>query len=133
MNNREFKFDSLSNRIIGVAIEIHKKLGPGFLENVYHNALKKMLSIYQINYETEKGIKIYLIDIEIGYHRLDLVVEIKIVVELKAVEEISKVHIAQIISYMKALHLKIGLILNFSKTVLEIRRFDLNEYFAKRN
>ncbi|UCH87988.1 MAG: GxxExxY protein [Thermoplasmata archaeon] len=122
MNKQENKFEDLSNKIIGAAIEVHKILGPGFIESVYHNALKKELELKEIPFETEKEIKINYKNNEVGTHRLDLIIEDQIIVELKAVENISKVHIAQVISYMKATGLGITLILNFSKTKVEIRR-----------
>lgn len=128
MKMQNKKFDELSNRIIGVAIEVHKKLGPGFLESIYHNGMKKILSYHKIPYETEKEIKIFLMGDEIGTHRIDLIVDNKIVVELKAVEEISKVHVAQLISHLKASGIQIGLILNFSKSKIDIRRHELEKY-----
>jgi GxxExxY protein len=116
------KFDELSKKIIGAAIEVHKLLGPGFIESIYHNALKRELMLQNISYETEKVIRIQYKDGDIGIHKLDLVVDDAIVVELKAVQEISVVHKAQVISYLKASNLKIGLILNFSNIKIDIRR-----------
>jgi len=124
------EYNQMTQKIIGVAIEAHKLLGPGFLESVYHSAMKKLLDHYQIPFDTEKEIKIYLLDEVISTHRLDLVVYNSIVVELKAVEEISKVHIAQVISYLKASGLKVGLILNFSKTKVQIRRINIYDILS---
>ncbi len=125
-NKTEHKFDELSNRIIGVAIEVHKILGPGFIESIYHNAMKKELTLQNIPFETEKEIKIVYKDDEIGEHRLDLVINNEIIVELKAVKEIADVHLAQVLSYLKASGLHIGLILNFSKSKIDIKRVVLD-------
>ena len=115
-------FETLSKMIIGVAIKIHKELGPGFLENIYEEALKLELTEAKIHYESQKEVKIKYLDTEIGTHRLDIIVENKIIVELKATRELSDVHFAQLRSYLKATGLKIGLLLNFAKPTLEIKR-----------
>ncbi len=116
------EFDELSKKIIGAAIEVHRELGPGFLESIYERALKVELSEHGLYYICQKEIKIEYLGVEVGSHRLDLVVENKIVVELKAVKELTDIHFAQLRSYLKATGLKIGLLLNFAKPTLEIRR-----------
>ena len=115
-------FEKLSKRIIGAAIEVHKKLGPGFLENIYEEALKLQLAKAKISYESQKEVKINYLDTEIGTHRLDMLVENQVIVELKATKEFSDVHFAQLRSYLKATGLKVGLLLNFAKPTLEIKR-----------
>lgn len=72
--------------------------------------------------ETQKGIKIFYDDKEIGLHRLDLVIEDQVVVELKAVNEFDDSHVAQLLSYLKATKLKVGLLINFSKGTLKVKR-----------
>jgi len=115
-------FETLSKEIIGVAIKVHKELGPGFLENIYEEALKLELTKTKINYDSQKEVKIKYLDTEIGTHRLDIIVENQIIVELKATRELSDVHFAQLRSYLKATGLKVGLLLNFAKPALEIKR-----------
>ena len=115
-------FDILSKKTIGVAIEVHKTLGPGFIEIIYHNAMKKELDIQNIPFETEKEIIIKYKNEQVGLHRLDLLINNDIIVELKAVKEITDVHLSQIISYLKATGLNVGLILNFSKPKIDIKR-----------
>jgi len=112
----------LSNRIIGAAIEVHRELGPGFLESIYEEALKVEFSEIGLNFEFQKEIKIKYIGVVVGTHRLDVVVEKQIVLELKAVKELADIHFAQLRSYLKATGLKVGLLLNFAKPKLEIRR-----------
>ena len=116
------QFEELSSRIIGAAIEVHRELGPGFLESIYEEALKIELSKQSMCYDSQKEIKIEYLGVEIGMHRLDLLVEKKIIVELKAVKELTDIHFAQLRSYLKAADLKVGLLLNFAQPTLEIRR-----------
>jgi len=116
------RFEELSSRIIGAAIEVHRELGPGFLEAIYEEALKVELSEQSMHCDSQKEIKIEYLGVEIGVHRLDLLVEKKIIVELKAVKELTDIHFAQLRSYLKAAGLRVGLLLNFAKPTLEIRR-----------
>jgi GxxExxY protein len=116
------QFEELSRRIIGAAIEVHTALGPGFLESIYEEALKIEFSEHNIRYDHQKEIKIEYLGDVVGVHRMDLIVEDKIIVELKAVRDLNEIHFAQLRSYLKATDLKIGLLLNFSKPTLEVRR-----------
>jgi GxxExxY protein len=116
------QFERLSRKIIGAAIAVHKELGPGYLEHIYEEALKLEFGRFLLSFESQKEIHIKYHGIEIGTHRLDLVVEGKIVVELKAVKEFSDIHYAQLRSYLKATGLKVGLLLNFAKPTLHIKR-----------
>ena len=116
------QFESLSRKIIGAAIKVHKELGPGFMESLYEEALKIELSEDGMNHESQKEIKIFYHNQEIGTHRLDLLVENAIVVELKAVQDLADIQYAQVRSYLKATGLKVGLLLNFAKPTLEIKR-----------
>ena len=122
MGDNKHQFEELSKKIIGAAIEVHRALGPGFLENIYEEALKLELSEHRLHYDSQKEIKIMYLGVEIGTHRLDLLVENKIIVELKAVKEFADIHFAQLRSYLKATGLKVGLLLNFAKPALEIKR-----------
>jgi GxxExxY protein len=119
---KKHEFDLLSERIIGAAIQVHRELGPGFLESIYEEALKVELSKSQIKYETQKEIKIRYRDVDVGSHRLDMIVENQIIVELKATKDLVDVHYAQLRSYLKATGLKVGLLLNFAKPTVEIKR-----------
>jgi GxxExxY protein len=80
------------------------------------------MSEHGLQFDCQKEIKVEYLGVAVGVHRLDLIVENKIIVELKAVSELSDIHFAQLRSYLKATGLKIGLLLNFSKPVLEVRR-----------
>jgi len=116
------EFEDLSNKVIGCAIEVHKTLGPGFLESIYEQALKIALGKTEIQFEAQKEVEIEYLGHKVGSHRLDLVVENSIVVELKAAKELLDIHFAQLRSYLKATGLKVGLLFNFAKPVLEIKR-----------
>lgn len=119
---KKYAFDLLSKRIIGAAIQVHRELGPGFLESIYEEALKVEFSKSQIKYEAQKEIAIRYRDVEVGSHRLDMIVENQIIVELKATKDLADAHYAQLRSYLKATGLKVGLLLNFAKPTVEIKR-----------
>jgi GxxExxY protein len=117
-----YEFEGLSRGVIGAAIQVHRELGPGFLESIYENALKVELSEHGLSYEAQKEIRIEYLGVLVGVHRLDLLVENELIVELKTVSELSDVYFAQVRSYLKAAELRTGLLLNFAKPTLEIRR-----------
>jgi len=121
-NSANIVYPDLSYKIMGAIFEVHKKLGPGFLESVYEKALIEELSGRGMKVETEKVIDLTYKDKKIGAHRLDLVVEQKVVVELKTVERFSVHHKAQLTSYLKASGYKLGILVNFSKSKVEYRR-----------
>lgn len=114
--------EELTGPLIGAAIAVHKELGPGFLESVYDNALVVELRRRSIPFQRQVAVPILYQDIEVGMHRLDLFVSDEIVVELKAVKDITDLHFAIVRSYLRAVNRKHGLILNFSKQTLEVKR-----------
>ena len=112
----------LSARVIGAAIEVHKTLGPGFLESFYEEALSIELDILGIPYERQKTVELTYRNRKIGEHRLDLLVEGRLVVELKAVQSLDPIHYSTVRSYMKALAVESGIIINFSTMPMTIKR-----------
>jgi GxxExxY protein len=112
----------ITESIIAAAIAVHRELGPGFLESVYEQALAVEFAIRGIAFVRQKAIPLFYRDHQIGEHRLDFVVEGKIVVELKAIEALENVHFAIVRSYLKAAGLSDGLILNFSSMPLTVKR-----------
>jgi GxxExxY protein len=114
--------EELTGRIIGAAIEVHKQLGPGFIESIYENALTVELRTRGISFLRQLTVPVLYRDLEVGLHKLDLLVESLIVVELKAVKELNDTHFAIVRSYLRAAGLDHGLILNFAKPTLEIKR-----------
>lgn len=118
----EFLYGDLTDKVIELAIRVHKKLGPGFVERIYEKALSYELNKIDINHERQKLIRVVYNEILLGDQRVDMVIEDKIIVELKAVSELNNIHQAQMISYLKAADKKVGLILNFAGQKLEIKR-----------
>ena len=112
----------LTGQIIGAAIEVHKELGPGFLESLYENALCVELRRRHIPFARQVSIPVLYRGVEIGLHRLDLLVSDEIVVELKAVRRLDDIHFVTVRSYLHALGKEHGLLLNFAKTTLEVKR-----------
>jgi len=113
----------LTDRIISAAIRVHRDLGPGFLENIYEEALAVEFALSGIQFIRQKAIPLFYKDHQIGEHRLDFLVEGKIIVELKAISALQDIHFAVGRSYLKATHLEDGLLLNFATAPLTIKRF----------
>ncbi len=124
MNTDEQKilYEDLSYRIIGLAMEVHSKLGYGFLEKVYENALMLLLRRKAIEAKQQTPIKVYFEGEIVGEYFADILVEDKIILELKVLNEITDVHIAQALNYLKGTGLRLAIILNFKKTRLEYER-----------
>ena len=113
----------LTDRIIAAAIRVHRELGPGFLENIYEEALAVEFALSGIQFIRQKPIAPFYKDHQIGEHRLDFLVEDKIIVELKAISALEDIHFAISRSYLKATNLEDGLLLNFATAPLTIKRF----------
>lgn len=118
----ELGHKDLSGRVIEAAINVHKALGPGFLEAVYETALCVELEAMGIAFERQKIIKLHYRGTEVGQHRLDILVDRKLLVELKAVRELEDIFFVIGRSQMKAAGIADGLILNFYAMPLTIRR-----------
>jgi len=117
--------NEISNIVIGVAIEIHKKLGPGLLENVYKECLFYKIKQRGFLVEKEKALPLVFEEVKLdcGY-RVDLLVENKFLIEIKSVESLTSNHLAQTLTYLKLGNYKLGLLINFSEILLKngIRR-----------
>lgn len=117
------EFEELTGKIIGAAIEVHRQLGPGFIESVYEKALVYELRKRGLKVEQQlEALVLYDGNVEVGKHRLDLFVENEIVIDLKAISELLDVHFAIVKSQLRAVRRKHGLLLNFAKVKLEARR-----------
>ncbi len=114
------EFDQLSKQVIGLAIEVHRELGPGLLESTYEKCLTYELKTHNIECETQLAlpVKYKEIDLDCGY-RVDLMVEQRLIVELKSVNSLQRIHEAQLLTYMKLAHIKIGLLVNFNTRLLK--------------
>jgi GxxExxY protein len=116
------EFEELSGRILGAAVEVHKALGPGFVESIYQRAMEVAFAHRGIAFERQKEIHVYFEEEDLGIQRLDLVVEGQVILELKAVKALEDIHFAQLRSYLKATGLRTGLLLNFNSPTLVIKR-----------
>ncbi len=115
MNHTKESLKDLIYKVNGAAIEVHKQLGAGLLESVYHKCLRYELRSRGINCKSEWVVPLKYKEVHLDTElRVDLIVEDSLVVELKAVEKVHPVHEAQILTYMKLLNIPIGLMLNFN-------------------
>jgi GxxExxY protein len=114
------KLDAITRRIIGAAIEVHKQLGPGLLESAYQVCLAYELQSKGFRIEEQGPLPVVYRDVKLdcGY-RLDLIVEDAVIVEIKAVEQLSGIHTAQLLSYLRLAKKTVGLLINFHVRVLK--------------
>lgn len=112
--------NDLSNKIIGVAIELHKILGPGLLESAYENALAYDLEQIglAVNQQVPMPFVYKEIKLDVGY-RIDIIVQNKVIIEIKSVETLAPVHFAQVLTYLKLSGIKLGLLINFNSKLLK--------------
>jgi GxxExxY protein len=119
MSQRRTEVEGYANAVIGAAIEVHKELGPGFLEAVYEEALAYEMSLRKIPFEQQYPIAVSYKRHLVGQSRLDFLIGGSLIVELKAVEALNNVHQAQLISYFRATHFYLGLLINFNVTLMK--------------
>ena len=122
------ELDDLAHRVIGAAIEVHRELGPGFLESTYDSAPAIELKLRGINFSRQHPVGLIYKGHVVGEGRLDFLVEQVLILELKAVDRLLSVQEAQVISYLKATKLTLGLLINFNVPILKhgIRRIVLS-------
>lgn len=113
------KLDQLTHEVIGAAIEVHRTLGPGYLESVYEEALAIELALRGIPFTRQVVIAVDYKGHSVGESRLDLLVGGQLVTELKAVEALAPIHSAQVISYLKTTGHLLGLLINFNVCCLK--------------
>ena len=123
----ELEHQDLTGRIIGAAIEVHRALGPGFLESIYENALAIELRQRDIPFQLQLSVPVLYRGAEVGMHRLDLFVSNLIVVELKTTKHLSDIDFIVVRSYLRAVDRDHGLLLNFSTPTLEVKRVHAGE------
>lgn len=121
-NEDEILYKDLSYKIVGLAIRVHSKLGYGFLEKVYENALMVLFRREGIEAKQQAPITVYFEEEAVGNYYADILVEDKVILEIKSVENIIDAHIAQTLNYLKATGLRLAIILNFSKEKLKYKR-----------
>lgn len=118
----ELLYKDTSEGVVGAALEVHKVLGCGFLESVYEEALAHEMDIREIGYERQKPLIILYKGKKIKEYICDFLVEGKILVELKAMKKLTEVEQAQVLNYLKASELKVGLLFNFGERSLRFKR-----------
>lgn len=114
------EFDPISRRLIGLAIEVHRTLGPGLLESVYEECLCHELDEHGIPYRRQAALPVTYKSVSLDCaYRLDLIVNESVIVELKAVDKLLPIHEAQLLTYLKLTRLRVGLLINFNVEVLK--------------
>jgi GxxExxY protein len=112
------RVDEVARGVIGAAIEVHRCLGPGYLERVYEGALRVEFRLRGIAFERQQAIPVVYKGQAIGQGRVDFLIEDGLILELKAVDTLLPIHTAQMISYLKALRRRLGLLINFKVPLL---------------
>ena len=112
----------LSYQVMQAVFEVHNTLGPGYLEKVYEEALAVELELMNIPFERQKEITVIYKGRRVGQHRLDFVIDGKIVLELKSVSTLANVHKKQVLSYLKATDLRLGILVNFATLRVQSER-----------
>lgn len=118
----ELLFESESARIRDACFEVHRTLGPGFLEKVYENALAHEIKMAGLGYEVQKNLRVHYKGLEVDSFIADMVVEGKIVLELKSVSVLSDAHKSQLKNYLKGTNMKLGILVNFGSEKMEFKR-----------
>jgi GxxExxY protein len=122
MNTNQIIHKELSYKIVGCGMEVHSKLGPGFLEKVYENSLMVLFRRDGIEAKQQTPIKVIFEGEIVGVYCADILVDEKIILELKTVDKIVDVHRAQILHYLRATGIKLGMIFNFGSKNFEYER-----------
>jgi GxxExxY protein len=117
-----FFYKELTYNTIGAAMEVHRVLGPGFVESVYEEALAHEFELREISYQRQADLRVKYKGVVAGEFRADFLVDDRVIVELKAVKHLNEVHEAQLINYLKATGHRVGLLLNFGARSLEYAR-----------
>ena len=128
MINEQYKHSELTAKIIGCAMEVHKKLGNGFQEVIYQRALEIEMCLMNISFSREFEMPIFYKEEQVGTRRVDFLVENLVSVELKAMSMIEDVHFAQAINYLEAYNLEVGLLINFGEVSLKFKRLTNKKY-----
>ena len=122
-NEEKLVHKDLSYRIIGLAMQVHKELGHGFLEKVYENAMAEEFKVQGLSFEQQRPLLVNYKGNTVGEYFADFIVAEKVIVELKAIEKLADIHEVQLKNYLKATGLEVGLLLNFGKSVDVRRKF----------
>ncbi|MDP6340115.1 MAG: GxxExxY protein [Candidatus Marinimicrobia bacterium] len=123
----DYKYSDITEKIIGCAMKVHSYLGNGFQEVIYQRCLAIEFANAGLEFSRELEMPLFYYDKEVGTRRADFIVEGIVLVELKAITKLDEVHKAQILNYLKAYKLEVGLLINFGEKSLEFKRFVLSK------
>jgi GxxExxY protein len=115
-------FEQVSADIVVAALAVHRELGPGFLESIYHAAMRVSLEHRSITYKSQLPVSVCFEGEVVGNARIDLVAAGQVIIEVKAVESLRDIHFVQLKSYLRATGLRVGLLFNFNACTLTIKR-----------
>ena len=118
----EYPYKELTRKVIGATMEVHRRLGYGFLESVYESALAVELRNQNILFEQQKPIDVYYKDSLVKQFFCDFLVDKSLIVEIKTIKQLTHVETGQILNYLKATRMKLGLLLNFGASSLHYKR-----------
>ena len=131
---KKYLYSELTEKIIGLCLDVHRNLGPGFPEKVYHKALELVFSKNDFDYDSEKEFNVMFLNKLVGKFRVDFVINKKVIVEIKAITgDLPEVFKAQVISYLKASGLEVGILINFGNDKLNVKRLARYKDFRKSN
>ena len=122
MSEEKLIHKELVYEVVGCAMKVHRELGYGFLEKVYENSMMVLLNKKSIKAKQQFPVPVHFENVIVGEYFADFMIEDKILVELKTVEKITNVHFAQVLNYLKATGIKLGLLINFGPRKLEYER-----------
>ena len=123
MTEIDLLYSDLTGNVINAAMEVHSNLGHGFLESVYEEALAVEFDLRNINHERQKKVDVLYKDVKIKNFCCDFLVENKVILELKAIKQLTEIEYAQLLNYLKATGIKVGLLINFGEKSLKFKRF----------
>ena len=122
MIKSEFKYSEITEKIIGCAMKVHKKMRSGYPELIYQRCLIIEFKKENILFQSEMEMPVFYDGIEVGKRRVDFLIDGKVILEIKALSELTDAHLAQALNYLEGFNLDIGLLLNFGGKSLEIKR-----------
>ena len=130
-----YKYSEITERIIGCSLKVHTFLGNGFQEVVYQRSLEMEFIQSKLDFAREIEMEIFYRDFpqSVGTRRADFIVKEKVLVELKAVTSLNNIHMAQVLNYLKAYRLEVGLLLNFGEPSLKVKRLILSSNWNHRS
>jgi GxxExxY protein len=133
MEQKEYRYKEITEKIIGAAMRVHAAMGNGFQEVIYQRALEIEMEDSGLKFSRELSMPVYYKARQIGERRVDFFVEEKIMVEIKALIQLENVHLAQAKNYLEAYNMQIGLLLNFGSISLQFKRLENQKFVLASN